>query len=99
MNEILTPILAQLTRGTELTPDDVDAAVGEIFEGRVSDMQAAAFIVALRTKGETEAELAALVARDAPLRDARRRGRRRDRHVRHRRRPFGHRQRVDDGRA
>jgi len=61
MNEILTPILAQLTRGTELTPDAVDAAVGEIFEGRVSDMQAAAFIVALRTKGETEAELAALV--------------------------------------
>jgi anthranilate phosphoribosyltransferase len=61
MNEILTPILAQLTRGAELSPDDVDAAVGEIFEGRVSDMQAAAFIVALRTKGETEHELAALV--------------------------------------
>src|SRR3954466_12340204 len=61
MNEILTPILAQLTRGTELTSDAVDAAVGEIFEGRVSDMQAAAFIVALRTKGETEAALAALV--------------------------------------
>jgi anthranilate phosphoribosyltransferase len=50
-----------LTRGVELSPDAVDAAVGEIFEGRVSDVQAAAFIVALRTKGETEAELAALV--------------------------------------
>jgi len=61
MNETLTPILAQLTRGVDLTPDAVDAAVGEIFEGRVSDMQAAAFIVALRTKGETESELAALV--------------------------------------
>src|SRR3954471_4364927 len=61
MNEILTPILAELTRGVELSPDAVDAAVGEIFEGRVSDVQAAAFIVALRTKGETEAELAALV--------------------------------------
>ena len=35
--------------------------MGELFEGRVSDVQAAAFIVALRTKGETEAELAALV--------------------------------------
>src|SRR5258708_10677133 len=35
--------------------------MGEIFEGRVSDVQAAAFIVALRTKGETESELAALV--------------------------------------
>src|SRR3954471_2861275 len=61
MNEILTPILAELTRGVELSPDAVDAAVGEIFEGRVSDVQAAAFIVALRTKGETESELAALV--------------------------------------
>ena len=61
MNETLTPILAHLTRGVDLTPDAVDAAVGEIFEGRVSDMQAAAFIVALRTKGETESELAALV--------------------------------------
>jgi len=61
MNEILTPILAQLTRGAELSPDEVDAAVGEIFDGNVSDMQAAAFIVALRTKGETVQELAALV--------------------------------------
>src|SRR3954468_10357858 len=61
MNEILTPILAELTRGVELSPGAVDAAVGEIFEGRVSDMQAAAFIVALRTKGETDEELAALV--------------------------------------
>jgi len=61
MNETLTPILADLTRGTDLSADAVDAAVGEIFEGRVSDVQAAAFIVALRTKGETEGELAALV--------------------------------------
>ena len=61
MNEVLTPILAQLTRGTELSADEIDAALGEILEGRVSDVQAAAFIVALRTKGETEDELAALV--------------------------------------
>jgi anthranilate phosphoribosyltransferase len=61
MNEVLTPILAQLTRGIELSADAVDAAMGELFEGRVSDMQAAAFIVALRTKGESERELAALV--------------------------------------
>ena len=99
MNEILTPILAQLTRGAELTPDEIDAAVGEILEGRVSDMQAAGFIVALRTKGETDDELAALVRAMHRLRDARRRARRRDRHVRHRRRPLGHGQRVDDGRA
>lgn len=61
MNEILTPILAQLVRGHELSPEEIDAVAGEIFEGRVEDVQAAGFIVALRTKGETEAELAALV--------------------------------------
>ena len=60
-NEVLSPVLAQLTRGVELSADEVDAAMTELFEGRVSDVQAAAFIVALRTKGETEAELAALV--------------------------------------
>ena len=61
MNEILTPILAQLTRGTELSAGAIEAAMGELFEGRVSDVQAAAFIVALRTKGETEDELGGLV--------------------------------------
>lgn len=61
MNEILAPILAQLTRGNELSAEDIDAAMGEIFEGRVSEVQAAGFIVALRTKGETVEELAALV--------------------------------------
>src|SRR5258706_925500 len=61
MNEILTPILARLTRGAELSSDEIDAATTEIFEGRVSEVQAAGFIVALRTKGETTDELAALV--------------------------------------
>ncbi|MDQ1510680.1 MAG: anthranilate phosphoribosyltransferase [Actinomycetota bacterium] len=61
MNEILTPILARLTRGAELSADEIDLAADEIFEGRVSEVQAAGFIVALRTKGETADELAALV--------------------------------------
>src|SRR4051812_17448933 len=61
MNEVLTPILARLTRGATLSAADIDAALGEILEGRVADTQAAGFIVALRTKGETEDELAALV--------------------------------------
>ena len=61
MNEVLTPILARLTRGNELSREEVEAALGEILEGRVADVQAAGFIVGLRTKGETVAELAALV--------------------------------------
>src|SRR5436853_6193010 len=61
MNEILTPILARLMRGNELSADEIEAATGEIFEGRVSEVQASGFIVALRTKGETADELAALV--------------------------------------
>jgi anthranilate phosphoribosyltransferase len=61
VNEIVTPILAKLVRGDALSADEIEAAAGEIFEGRVADVQAAGFIVALRTKGETEEELAALV--------------------------------------
>ena len=61
MNDVLTPILARVTRGTELLPEEIDAAMAEILEGRVADIQAAGFIVALRTKGESVEELAALV--------------------------------------
>jgi anthranilate phosphoribosyltransferase len=61
MNEVLTPILARVTRGTELLPEEIEAALAEILEGRVADVQAAGFIVALRTKGESVEELAALV--------------------------------------
>jgi anthranilate phosphoribosyltransferase len=61
VNEVLTPILAKLTRGSALSSDEIDVALAEILEGRVADVQAAGFIVALRTKGESDQELAALV--------------------------------------
>jgi anthranilate phosphoribosyltransferase len=61
VNPVVTPILAKLTRGASLTQDEIDAALAELLEGRVADVQAAGFIVALRTKGETDEELAALV--------------------------------------
>ena len=61
MNEVLTPILARLMSGESLAGEDVAAALGEILEGRATDVQAAGFIVALRAKGETAEELAALV--------------------------------------
>ncbi|MCU1426983.1 MAG: anthranilate phosphoribosyltransferase [Actinomycetia bacterium] len=61
MNEIVASVLAKLARRTDLSDDDISAAFGEILDGRVSDVQAAGLIVALRTKGETAGELAALV--------------------------------------
>jgi len=61
VNEVLTPILAALVRGDDAGPHGIAAALAEILEGRVTDVQAAGFIVALRAKGETEEELAAFV--------------------------------------
>jgi anthranilate phosphoribosyltransferase len=61
MNEILTPVLAQLSRRADLAPGDLAGALVEILEGRVSDVQVAGFAVALRTKGETAEELSVLV--------------------------------------
>jgi anthranilate phosphoribosyltransferase len=60
-NDALTAALARLVRREDLTADEVSAAFGEILEGRVHDVQAAGFVVALRTKGETATELAALI--------------------------------------
>jgi len=61
VNETLTPILAKLVRREDLSATEVEAAFAQILEGNVSDVQAAGFAVALRTKGETVGELAALV--------------------------------------
>jgi anthranilate phosphoribosyltransferase len=61
VNEIVTEVLAKLTRREDLSDGDVAAAFAEILEGRVSDVQTAGFVIALRTKGETTTELAALV--------------------------------------
>ncbi len=61
MNEVVTHALALLTRRVDLADDELEAAFAEILDGKVSDVQAAGFIVALRTKGETASELATLV--------------------------------------
>ncbi len=61
MNDVLTPVLAQLSRRVDPDPAEIAAALAEILEGRVTDVQAAGFAIALRTKGETVEELTALV--------------------------------------
>ena len=55
------PVLTKLMRGEELTADEAGGALSTILEGRATPAQIAGFAVALRAKGETPAEMAALV--------------------------------------
>ena len=53
-------VLSALTARRDLEPEAVRWAMGEILDGQASDPQIAGFAVALRTKGETRAELQGL---------------------------------------
>ncbi len=55
------PVLAQLMAGEDLDGEVARAAMDEIMGGRATPAQMAAFIVGLRTKGETVAEITGLV--------------------------------------
>src|SRR2546421_2781417 len=55
------PLLAKLIRGEELTADEAGRALSTILEGQAAPSQIAGFAIALRAKGETPAEMAALV--------------------------------------
>ena len=55
------PLLTKLMQGEELTADEAGAALSTILEGRAAASQIAGFAIALRAKGETPAEMAALV--------------------------------------
>lgn len=59
-NEILTRAIDEVSSGSHLTTDHAAAALEEIMEGRVDDVQIGAFLIALRTKGETVSEVAGL---------------------------------------
>jgi anthranilate phosphoribosyltransferase len=59
-NEILTRAIDEVCGGTHLTADHTAAALTEIMEGRTSEVQIAAFLIALRAKGETVPELVGL---------------------------------------
>ena len=59
-NEILTRAIDEVAAGSHLTADHASAVLDEVMEGRASDVQTAAFLIALRAKGETVAELVGL---------------------------------------
>jgi anthranilate phosphoribosyltransferase len=59
-NDIVTRAIDAVSSGTHLTADHASAVLDEIMEGRSSDVQTGAFLVALRAKGETVAELVGL---------------------------------------
>jgi len=59
-NEILTRAIDAVCDGTHLTADHASAVLDEIMEGRAEEVQTGAFLIALRAKGETVAELVGL---------------------------------------
>jgi anthranilate phosphoribosyltransferase len=59
-NDILTRAIDEICNGTHLTADHTSAALTEIMEGRAEAVQIGAFLIALRAKGETVAELVGL---------------------------------------
>jgi anthranilate phosphoribosyltransferase len=59
-NEVLTQAIDRVASGDDLSTEDASAVLAEIVEGNASEAQAAAFLVALRTKGETVEEIAGL---------------------------------------
>ena len=66
-NDILTRAIDALSDGRHLTADHASAVLDEVMEGRASDVQTAAFLIALRAKGETVAELVGLARRCVAL--------------------------------
>jgi anthranilate phosphoribosyltransferase len=59
-NAILTRAIDALAARRDLSADEASEVLAEIMHGEVSETQIAAFLIALRTKGETVDELAGL---------------------------------------
>lgn len=55
---MISHAIKQLVAGHDLTPNDVEAAMNVILDGEASDAEIAAFVVALRMKGESVDEIA-----------------------------------------
>jgi anthranilate phosphoribosyltransferase len=58
VSEVVRAALAAVVDGRTLTIDEAHAAMGSVMDGEATSAQLAAFLVALRMRGETTAELA-----------------------------------------
>jgi anthranilate phosphoribosyltransferase len=61
-NDVLTAAIEKVASGEDLRASETAAVLAEIVEGESSETEAAAFLIALRTKGETVDEIAGLAA-------------------------------------
>jgi len=59
-NDVVTRAIDAVCAGDHLTADHAAAVLAEIMEGRAGEVQTAAFLIALRAKGETVPELVGL---------------------------------------
>ncbi|HEY5710120.1 MAG TPA: anthranilate phosphoribosyltransferase, partial [Solirubrobacterales bacterium] len=59
-NDVVTRAIDAVCAGDHLTSDHAAAVLAEIMEGRASEVQTGAFLIALRAKGETVPELVGL---------------------------------------
>jgi anthranilate phosphoribosyltransferase len=61
-NDVLTDAIDRVAGGHDLAAEEAAAVLAEIVKGNASEAQSAAFLIALRTKGETVDEIAGLAA-------------------------------------
>jgi anthranilate phosphoribosyltransferase len=61
-NDVVTRAIDRVASRNDLSAEEAAAVLREIMEGRVDEVQTAAFLIALRTKGETVDEVAGLAA-------------------------------------
>jgi anthranilate phosphoribosyltransferase len=61
-NPILTDAIDRVAGGHDLDADDAARVLREVMEGNASEAETAAFLIGLRTKGETVQEIAGLAA-------------------------------------
>lgn len=59
-NPVITEAIDRAAGGVDLTADNAREVLDEIMSGRAGEAQTAAFLIALRTKGETPDEIAGL---------------------------------------